>query len=204
MTIFDVFLGCFLPRPKNSYFQISHLRTSLGFSASVIMNIGTKNLLNEELRVYTSKMLKILGRLVDLQSSIGEIFRVQIRDHQGQKPPMSAWNVKSEATNARALAENTEEQPKKNNENRDFGDFSVIIKVLQTNFYIISETGWPYWKKNRIHETPGWLKMSEQSEIRLIFGQKPWRKFLFLIFKYTIRDRIFYMGNHWALICSSL
>ena len=46
------------------------------------------------------------NRLPDFQSFIGEIFRVQIHDYQGQKPPISLENVKSDNINFRALPEN--------------------------------------------------------------------------------------------------
>ena len=43
--------------------------------------------------------------LVDFQSSMSEIFRLQIRDLCGWKPPISPFNIKSEAMNFRSSAE---------------------------------------------------------------------------------------------------
>ena len=52
---------------------------------------------------------------------IEEIFRDQIRDHRGQRPPVRPLNLKSDPMNFGTLAE---KKLKKNNENRPFVEFS--------------------------------------------------------------------------------
>ena len=104
------------------------------FSALVMINLVTKNLSNERLKVYKSIFTLPSGKSV-YRLFIKHIFLVQIRIHRDRKPPMSLLNTKSKTEfSGRKPSE-------KNNENRHFVDISGSSTFLKLFFYIISETG---------------------------------------------------------------